>query len=149
MTNLTLDADTPDTIRLSVSAATELGSRALGRLGFPDDDGRIIIAQLIDNALCGYPFASLPRILAMAQNDKVKQPRTPVLTRSKKNTKKMSNGKKMPVLLISFSKRAARAHPENPIGKWRFGGAGYPHREGKIAWHASDIVSPASRIGGR
>jgi len=88
MTNLTLDADTPDTIRLSVSAATELGSRALGRLGFPDDDGRIIIAQLIDNALCGYPFASLPRILAMAQNDKVKQPRTPVLTRSKKKHKK-------------------------------------------------------------
>jgi LDH2 family malate/lactate/ureidoglycolate dehydrogenase len=78
MTHITLDADTPDTIRLSVSEATELGSHALGRLGLPDDDVRIIIAQLIDNALCGYPFASLPRILAMAQNDKVKQPRTPV-----------------------------------------------------------------------
>lgn len=78
MTNLTLDADTPDTVRLSVSEATALGSRALRRLGFPDDDVRVIIAQLIDNALCGYPFASLPRILAMAQNDKVKQPRTPV-----------------------------------------------------------------------
>jgi len=90
MTNLTLDADTPDTVRLNVSAATELGSRALRWLGFPDDDVHIIIAQLIDNALCGYPFASLLRILAMAQNDKVKQPRTPVLTRSKKNTKKMS-----------------------------------------------------------
>ena len=93
MTNLTLDADTPDTMRLSVREATELGSRALGRLGFPDDDVHIIIAQLIDNALCGYPFASLPRMLAMAQNDKVKQPRTPVLTRSKKNKKNVGAGR--------------------------------------------------------
>jgi LDH2 family malate/lactate/ureidoglycolate dehydrogenase len=39
---------------------------------------RIIVAQLIDNALCGYPFASLPRILAMAQDAKTQQPRQPV-----------------------------------------------------------------------
>jgi LDH2 family malate/lactate/ureidoglycolate dehydrogenase len=73
-----LDQDTPDTIRLSVAEATALGARALHSLRLPDDDVRIIIDQLIDNALCGYPFASLPRILAMAQDTKAQQPRQPV-----------------------------------------------------------------------
>lgn len=73
-----LDPDTPDTIRLPVAEATALGERALRGLGFPDDDVRIIVDQLIDNALCGYPFASLPRILAIAQDAKTTRPRTPV-----------------------------------------------------------------------
>ena len=61
-----LDQETPDTIRLSVVEARMLGEGALQSLGLPDDDVRIIVDQLIDNALCGYPFASLARILAMA-----------------------------------------------------------------------------------
>ena len=47
-------------------------------MGLPDDDVRIIVDQLIDNALCGYPFASLPRILAIAQDAKTHQARQPV-----------------------------------------------------------------------
>ena len=73
-----LDQDTPDTIRLSVAEATALGERALRGVGLPDDDVRIIVDQLIDNALCGYPFASLPRILAIAQDAKTQQARQPV-----------------------------------------------------------------------
>jgi LDH2 family malate/lactate/ureidoglycolate dehydrogenase len=73
-----LDRDTPDTIRLHVDEAKALGARALHRLGFADDEVRIIVNQLIDNALCGYPFASLPRILAIAQDAKTQQPREPV-----------------------------------------------------------------------
>ncbi|MGH8066891.1 MAG: Ldh family oxidoreductase [Candidatus Entotheonellia bacterium] len=73
-----LDRDTPDTIRLSVTEATALGSRALHHLGFADDEVRVIVDQLIDNALCGYPFASLPRILAIARDVKTSQPRQPV-----------------------------------------------------------------------
>jgi LDH2 family malate/lactate/ureidoglycolate dehydrogenase len=73
-----LDQETPDTIRLSVVEARMLGEGALQSLGLPDDDVRIIVDQLIDNALCGYPFASLPRILAMAQDAKTRQPRQPV-----------------------------------------------------------------------
>lgn len=73
-----LDQDTPDTVRLSVSEALELGTRALRSLGFPADEVGIILDQLIDNALCGYPFASLPRILAIAQDAKTRRPRQPV-----------------------------------------------------------------------
>ena len=77
-TNNLLDADTPETIRLSVVDATHLGERALRGIGFADDEARIIVDQLIDNALCGYPFASLPRILAIAQDAKTARPRTPL-----------------------------------------------------------------------
>jgi LDH2 family malate/lactate/ureidoglycolate dehydrogenase len=62
----------------SVAEATALGQRALRSLGLPDDDVRIIVDQLVDNALCGYPFASLPRILAIAQDTKTQQARQPV-----------------------------------------------------------------------
>jgi LDH2 family malate/lactate/ureidoglycolate dehydrogenase len=73
-----LDQDTPDTVRLSVPEATALGAGALQRLGFADDEVRIILDHLIDNALCGYPFASLPRILAIAQDARTQRPRQPL-----------------------------------------------------------------------
>jgi LDH2 family malate/lactate/ureidoglycolate dehydrogenase len=73
-----LDQDRPDTIRLSVTEATTLGGQALHCLGFANDEVRIILDQLIDNALCGYPFASLPRILAIARDVKTGDSRQPV-----------------------------------------------------------------------
>src|SRR5499433_3869052 len=77
-TGTLLDQDTPNTIRLSVAEATALGVRVLHSLGLPDDEVHIIVDQLIDNALCGYPFASLPRILAIAQDAKTQRPRQSV-----------------------------------------------------------------------
>jgi LDH2 family malate/lactate/ureidoglycolate dehydrogenase len=73
-----LDPDRPNTVRLTVDEATDLGARALRGLDFPEADVEVILGQLIDNALCGYPFASLPRILAIAQDAKTQQPRQPV-----------------------------------------------------------------------
>lgn len=78
MTDDYLD-DTPQgTVRLSLEEATAIGKRALRAIGFSEEDTEIILGQLIDNALCGYPFTSLPRILAIAQNSKLKKPRKPV-----------------------------------------------------------------------
>ena len=73
-----LDPDSPDTIRLTVSEARQLGEATLRRIGYPVDEAAIITAQLIDNALCGYRFASLPRILAIAEGEKTGKPRTAV-----------------------------------------------------------------------
>jgi len=73
-----LDPDRAGGIRLSVEAARALGEAALQRIGYPADEAVIITDQLIDNALCGYRFASLPRILAIAEDDKTAKPRTPV-----------------------------------------------------------------------
>ncbi len=73
-----LDADRPDAVRMTVDEATELGMNALGRIGFNEADARLVVDQLMDNALCGYRFASLPRILAIADDEKSKAERRPV-----------------------------------------------------------------------
>ena len=73
-----LDPDRPDTVRLSVAEARALGEATLQRIGYPADEAAIITDQLIDNALCGYRFASLPRILAIAEDEKTSRPRTPI-----------------------------------------------------------------------
>ena len=71
-----LDPNGPDTIRLDVADARQLGEATLRRIGFPADEASIITDQLIDNALCGYRFASLPRILAIAEDAKTAFPRS-------------------------------------------------------------------------
>ena len=73
-----LDRDRPDGVRLSVTEAHTLGEAALQRIGYPADEAAIISDQLIDNALCGYRFASLPRILAIAADEKTSRLRTAV-----------------------------------------------------------------------
>jgi LDH2 family malate/lactate/ureidoglycolate dehydrogenase len=73
-----LDADGPDTVRLSVAEAEQLGKAALARVGFDNDEAQIIIDQLVDNALCGYKFAGLPRIVAIATNLKTRAARKPI-----------------------------------------------------------------------
>jgi hypothetical protein len=66
------DTDRPEAVRLSVGDARALGDAALARIGYGADDASIITDQLIDNALCGYRFAGLPRILAIAREAKTR-----------------------------------------------------------------------------
>ena len=73
-----LDPDRPDGIRLSVAEARALGEASLQRIGYPADEAAIITDQLVENALCGYRFASLPRILAIAEDERTGKPRSPV-----------------------------------------------------------------------
>lgn len=73
-----LDADAPGTVRMNEAEAAAIGMRALKALGYPEDEAKIIVDQLIDNALCGYRFASLPRILAIATDPKHLRGRQPV-----------------------------------------------------------------------
>lgn len=73
-----LDADRPDTVRLTVAEAVALGEGALTRVGYSGEDARIIVDQLVDNSLCGYKFAGLPRILAIAGDERTRGARTPV-----------------------------------------------------------------------
>lgn len=73
-----LDADTTDTVRMSATDATQLGERALKAVGYSGEDAHIIVDQLVDNSLCGYRFAGLPRILAIAGDERTRGPRLPV-----------------------------------------------------------------------
>ena len=73
-----LDEDRADTVRLSVADAIALGAQALTRVGYGGEDARIIVDQLVDNALCGYKFAGLPRILAIAGDHRTRGARAAV-----------------------------------------------------------------------
>ena len=73
-----LDPDRPGATRLSVAEARALGEGALARVGYGEDDARIVVDQLIDNSLCGYRFAGLPRILAIARDGRTQRDRNPV-----------------------------------------------------------------------
>ncbi|MGE5523071.1 MAG: Ldh family oxidoreductase [Rhodospirillaceae bacterium] len=75
-----LDRDTPETVRLTPEEATRIGVSALLRLGYTEEEARIVVDQLVDNALCGYKFAGLPRILAIAGDEKSRQGRKPIKT---------------------------------------------------------------------
>ena len=72
------DPNRPDAVRLSVSDARALGEAALGRIEYGGGDARIITDQLIDNSLCGYRFAGLPRILAIAREARTRNARVPI-----------------------------------------------------------------------
>ncbi len=73
-----LDADEPESLRLTEAEARAIGESAVQRIGYSAEDARIVVDQLIDNMLCGYSFAGLPRILAMAGDKKLKLGRTPI-----------------------------------------------------------------------
>jgi ureidoglycolate dehydrogenase (NAD+) len=59
---------------LSVEQATDLTIRALTPCGVSDAHARIVADHLIEAALCGHEFSSLPRILAIADELRAKSP---------------------------------------------------------------------------
>lgn len=65
-------------IVLSVEEATALGIKALRAIGFSEEQAPVITAHLVDAALCGYPFAGLPRILTINDSPRTHEPRSPI-----------------------------------------------------------------------
>ncbi len=66
------------TIALSVEEANALAARALENIGFSAEEARIIAANLVDAELCGYPALGFARILTIAEDPRIKEPRKPV-----------------------------------------------------------------------
>src|SRR3546814_15649382 len=73
-----IDTDGDDTIRLAVDDAFELGKNVLIKIGYSPDEAVTITQHLVDNSMCGYAFAGLPRILAIADSPELQKPRSPV-----------------------------------------------------------------------
>lgn len=61
-------------MQLTIDEATKLAVRALTRAGMSADNARITADHLVDAALCGHEFSSLPRVIALAESIKGKPP---------------------------------------------------------------------------
>lgn len=67
-----------DEVTVTIREAHALGCAALEGVGLTPGEARVVVDHLIDNSLCGYRFAGLPRILAIADSADIKRPRTPI-----------------------------------------------------------------------
>jgi LDH2 family malate/lactate/ureidoglycolate dehydrogenase len=61
-------------MQLTITDATTLAVRALTRAGMSADNARITADHLVDAALCGHEFSSLPRVIALAEAIRDKPP---------------------------------------------------------------------------
>jgi len=64
-------------IELNIADATDLAVRALVRAGMTPENARITADHLVDAALCGHEFSSLPRVIALAEALRDKPPAMP------------------------------------------------------------------------
>ena len=69
---------TDETVTVTISEAHALGRAALEAIGLTVEEAHIVVDHLIDNSLCGYRFAGLPRILAIADSADIRRPRFPL-----------------------------------------------------------------------
>ena len=144
-----LDADRPDTVRLTPEDATALGRRALERTGYSGEEAQIIVDQLVDNSLCGYRFAGLPRILAIASDEKTRRDRKPVAVVKETPVSALLDGGNTVGYIVAYRAaevaiRKARASGMASVGAYNSYYSGRNAyfvekivREGLVAFHAS------------
>ena len=135
-----IDDAPPGTIRVSVEEATEIGERALKKIGFSQEDTDIILGQLIDNALCGYPFTSLPRILAIANDPKTKAPRRPIRVVHETPVSAMLDGGNN-VGYVAVYKAAEVAIEKAKANRFSVVGLHDSYYSGRNAYYAEKIVN--------
>ena len=91
-----------DVVHLSATQARELGAAALRRLEYSAEEADIIVDHLVDNALSGYSFAGLSRILAIAGEPKLKEPRRPIaIVNETENSALIDGGNNVGYLAVS------------------------------------------------
>jgi LDH2 family malate/lactate/ureidoglycolate dehydrogenase len=135
-----LDPDTPDGVRLTPEEALAIGERALTRVGYSGADARIIVEQLVDNALCGYKFAGLPRILAIAGDEKTAKGRTPVRTVHETPLSALLDGGNNVGYIVAYkaaelAARKAREHGMASVGAYN------SYYSGRNAYFVERVVS--------
>jgi len=138
MRNL-LDEDRPDTVRLTEAQARAVAMRALDRCGYDEAGATIITDQLVDNALCGYPFASLARILTIAEESRNRQTRAePAIARETPSSALVDGGNTIGyIAAFRGAEIAARKAKETGLS---IVGVYNSFYSGRNAWYVETIV---------
>ncbi len=66
---------TVDQVQISVDEALELGIRVLGRVGYSEEEAKIIVRHMIDGVWSGYPHTGISRVLAILDEPRAHRPR--------------------------------------------------------------------------
>ena len=137
--NSLLDEDRPDTVRLTETQARAVAMRALDRCGYDHTGATIITDQLVDNALCGYNFASLPRILTIAEEARNRQTRTePFIVRETASSALVDGGNTIGyIAAFRGAEIAARKAKETGLS---IVGVFNSFYSGRNAWYVENIV---------
>ena len=67
-----------DRVVLAAAEARSLAARVIQRAGYSKDEADVIAASLLDAELCGYPALGLARSITIAEDERTRDPRTPV-----------------------------------------------------------------------
>jgi LDH2 family malate/lactate/ureidoglycolate dehydrogenase len=137
--NSLLDEDRPGTVRLTETQARAVAMRALRRCGYDEAGATIITDQLVDNALCGYPFASLARILTIAEEARNRQTRTePSIVRETASSALVDGGNTIGyIAAFRGAEIAARKAKETGLS---IVGVYNSFYSGRNAWYVENIV---------
>jgi LDH2 family malate/lactate/ureidoglycolate dehydrogenase len=137
--NSLLDDDPPGTVRLTEAQGRAVSMRALDRCGYNETDATIITDQLVDNALCGYKFASLPRILTIAEEARNHQARTePSIVRETASSALVDGGNTIGyIAAFRGAEIAARKAKETGLS---IVGVFNSFYSGRNAWYVENIV---------
>lgn len=149
-----------DSVHLTPEQALALGKDALCGLGYAPSEAAKIMEQLLDNALCGYDSAGLPRILAIATAERRKAAtRSPVIVSETENTAIIDGGNTIGYLTADMAATIAidkaTAHGLSLTGvhnSWYSGRAAYfverIVRAGLVAIHSVSAPPRVAPYGG-
>src|SRR5580658_6059402 len=134
-----LDEDRTDTVRLTEARARAVAMRALERCGYDEAGATIITDQLVDNALCGYKFASLPRILTIAEEARNREARAePFIVRETPSSALVDGGNTIGyIAAFRGAEIAARKAKETGLS---IVGVFNSFYSGRNAWYVETIV---------
>jgi LDH2 family malate/lactate/ureidoglycolate dehydrogenase len=137
--NLMLDEDRLGTVRLTEAQARAVAMRALDRCGYDAVGATIITDQLVDNALSGYPFASLARILSIAEEARNRQTRVePFIVRETPSSALVDGGNTIGyIAAFRGAEIAARKAKETGLS---IVGVYNSFYSGRNAWYVENIV---------
>jgi LDH2 family malate/lactate/ureidoglycolate dehydrogenase len=157
----TVATDTRDhRVHLSVQAAWQLSQTTLLRVGYTEENARIVSDHLMAAALCGYEYSGLPKILEIAESAKARQPTHPMQVLKETSVSALfDGGNHVGMVTLSHATNAviekAQAHGFGLVGvtnSWMSGRSAYYvekiARAGLMAIHTVSSASLVAPHGG-
>lgn len=147
-------------MQLSIAAATDLAIRALTRAGMTAQAAGLVAAHLVDAALCGHEFSSLPRVLAIAEELRKKPPPGEIRVLREDRCSALIDGGDNVAYVVSLAAidKAVEICSRNGVAlvgannTWFSGRLAYyverAAREGYIAVHTTNTTARVAPFGG-